>query len=119
MPGRILKSIQLKVSEVSQKSNVKIVTYVKRKTSKSKANWKKAGRTSPDVQFQELSMTKPKLDLVRTMGELGKPFLKNNIKNIKKKQKINVKKPNVNRKHQRETKKARPRMNYEWIGKTI
>ena len=38
---------------------------------------KKHSRTSPDVQFKEFSLTKQKkLDLERTMNELGKPFRK-------------------------------------------
>ena len=37
---------------------------------------KKHSRTSPDVQFKEISLTKQKLDLDRTMNELKKPFLK-------------------------------------------
>ena len=37
---------------------------------------KKHNRTSPDVQFKEFSLTKQKLDLARTISELGKPFLK-------------------------------------------
>ena len=44
----------------------------------------KQSRTSPDVQFKEFSLTK-KLDLDRTMNELEKSFLKNQIKKIKKK----------------------------------
>ena len=36
----------------------------------------KLSRTSLDVQLKELSLTKQKLELERTMSELGKPFLK-------------------------------------------
>ena len=58
------------------------------------------------------------------MSELGKPFPKKLIK-IKTKQKIKVKMPHVNKKTTSEkgksgsNKKTRPRMKYEWIGKTI
>ena len=34
----------------------------------------KHSRTSPDVQFKEFLLNKQKLDLERTMNELGKPF---------------------------------------------
>ena len=44
----------------------------------------KKHRANPDVKFKEFSMTKQKLDLERTMSELGKPFPKNQIKKIKK-----------------------------------
>ena len=44
------------VSEVSQKSNVKIVTYVKRDQKVRRI--KKHSRTSPDVQFKEFPLTK-------------------------------------------------------------
>ena len=43
---------------------------------------KKHSRTSPDVQFKAFCLTKQKLDLERTMSELGKPLKKNEIKNI-------------------------------------
>ena len=52
------------------------------------------------------------------MSELGKPFLKNQIQKIKKKQKINVKMPHVNKKPLAKNKKlwfkqnTRPRINY-------
>ena len=46
------------MSEVSQKSNVKLVTKVKRKTgSKGKSEFKTLNRTSLDVQFKEFSLT--------------------------------------------------------------
>ena len=50
------------VSGVSQKSNVKIVTYVKRKKGdeKVKRMKKKHSSTSPDVQFKKFSLTKQK-----------------------------------------------------------
>ena len=57
------------------------------------------------------------------MSELRKPFLKNQIKKIRKKHKINVKMPHVNKKTTSEklkfnsNKKIRPRMSCEWIGK--
>ena len=41
---------------------------------------KKYSRTSPDIQFKEFSRTKQKLDLEQTVIELGKPFLKKQIK---------------------------------------
>ena len=44
----------------------------------------KNSRTSPDVKFKEFSLTKQKLDLERTMSELGKPFPKNQKKILKK-----------------------------------
>ena len=60
------------------------------------------------------------------MSELGRPFIKKSdgIFFLKKKQKINVKKPHVNKNHQREIEiwfkqKTKPRKNYEWIAKTI
>ena len=60
---------------------------------------KKHSRTSPDVQFKEFSLTKQKkLDLEWTMSELRKPFLKKSDKKIRKKNKINVKIPHVNKK---------------------
>ena len=57
------------------------------------------------------------------MSELRKPFL-NISKNLEKKQKINVKKPHVNKKQLPRNgklvqRKTRPRMKYEWLGKTI
>ena len=59
---------------------------------------KKHRRTSPEVNFRKLSLTKQKLDLERTLIELGKPFPKKKshtkIKNLK----INVKMPHVNKK---------------------
>ena len=48
-----------KVSEVSQKSDVKIVTYVKR-DQKVKRTKKKHSMTSPDAQIKEFSLTKQK-----------------------------------------------------------
>ena len=44
---------------------------------------KKHSRLSPDVQFKEFSLIKEKRDLARTVSKLGKPFLKNQIKNKK------------------------------------
>ena len=41
---------------------------------------KKHSRTSPDILFKKFSSTKQKLDLERTISELGKPFPKNQIK---------------------------------------
>ena len=38
--------------------------------------FKKHSKTSPDVQFKDFSLTKQKLDLERTMSELGNPFPK-------------------------------------------
>ena len=43
-------------------------------------------RTSPDIQFKELSLTKQNLDLERTMKKLGKPFLKNQFQRKKQNQ---------------------------------
>ena len=59
---------------------------------------KKYSRTSPDAKCKKFSLTKQKLDLERTMSEMEKQFPKNQIKKIKKKKKINVKIPHVNRK---------------------
>ena len=66
-------------------------------------------------------MTK-KLDLERTMGELGTPFLKKiiKIKTEKSLSKCRMRTKN----HQREMKiwfkqKTKPRMNYQYIGKTL
>ena len=59
---------------------------------------KKHSRTSPDVQFKEFSLTKQKTRPRMAMSELRKPLLKNQIKKIRKKQKINVKMPHVNKK---------------------
>ena len=57
------------------------------------------------------------------MSELRKPFLKKiSSKNLR--NEINVKMPSVNKKplarngNLVKTKKTRPRMHYEWIGKT-
>ena len=44
---------------------------------------KKHSRTSPDVQFNKISMTKQKLDLERTMNRLEKPFRKKSDPNRK------------------------------------
>ena len=57
------------------------------------------------------------------MSELGKPYLKKIDKNQKKNRKSMSEMPYVNKKHWRENEiwfkqKTRPRMNYEWIGKT-
>ena len=68
---------------------------------KNRDDEKKHSRTSPDAQFKEFSLTKQKLDQEWTMSELKKPFLKNQIKNEKKKQKIKM--PHVNKNHYRET----------------
>ena len=43
------------MSEVSQKSSVKIVTYVKRKRSTGKANFKKHRGISTEIQSKELN----------------------------------------------------------------
>ena len=77
-----------------------------------------------NAQFKEFSLTKQKLDLDRTVSELRKPILKNQIKKFKKKQKINLKMLPVKKNHQREMEiwckqKTMSRMNYEWIRKTI
>ena len=59
------------------------------------------------------------------MSELGKPFLKKNSDQKMEKQKIKVKMPHVNKKplarkeNLVQTKNTMPRMNHEWIGKTI
>ena len=60
------------------------------------------------------------------MSEMGKPFLKKtDQKNQKrKKNKINVKMPHANKKPLARNgnlfhTKTRPRMNYQWIGKTL
>ena len=46
----------------------------------------KKSKTRPDVQFNDFSLTKQKLDLERTMSELGKNISKKNqLKNIKNK----------------------------------
>ena len=55
------------VSEVSQKSNVKIVIYVKRKRDQKVKRIKKHSRTSPDEQFKkfifnDLKITRPRTD---------------------------------------------------------
>ena len=56
-----------------------VTSYGRKKNQRNK----KHSRTSPEVQFKEFSLTKQKLDLERTICELGKP-LKNHIKNEKK-----------------------------------
>ena len=61
------------VSEESQKSNVKIVVKQKKRGRKIKRIKK---HTSPDGQFETFSLTKQKLDLERTMTEMGKPYPK-------------------------------------------
>ena len=95
---------------------------------------KKHNRTSPNKQFKEFSLTKQKLHIERTMNELGadyeKPFPKKSDQKIFKKLKINVKMPHVTEKTTSEKanfcsdtvwfkQKTRPRINYEWIRKTI
>ena len=73
--------------------------------------------------FIKFSLNKQKLDLERTMGVLGKPFSKKNQKNFKKRKLLSeCRKWSIN--HSRESeiwfkRKNRPRMNYDWIGKTI
>ena len=71
---------------------------------------------------KNFNLLKKKIDLERTMSELGKPFPKtpDKIKNMK----INIKMKHVNKKSLARRRnlvqtKTRPRMNYEWIGKTI
>ena len=77
---------------------------------------KKRSRTCPDVQFKEFSLIKKeKLDLERTLSELGKPFPKETRSNLKKR-KIDVKMPQVNKKPLARNgnlvhKKTRSRMN--------
>ena len=53
------------------------------------------------------------------MSELQKPFKKISSNFLKKKLKIKVKMPHVNKKKLARKRKTRPRMNNEWIGKTI
>ena len=79
---------------------------------------KKHSRTSPDVQFKDFSLKKQKLDLKRTMSELGKSVLKNEIKNRKKTENqyqnaaYEQKKPLARSINWVQT-KNRPTMNYE------
>ena len=81
-------------------------------------NGKKHSGKSPDVQFKEFSLTKQILDLKRTKGELGKHFPKipdkKQYQNVACEQKTTCKKEKFG-----PNKKNRPRMNYEWIEKTI
>ena len=56
-------------------SKVKRTNFIRRSK-------KKHSRTSPDVQFNEISLTK-QLDLERTMREFGKPSLKKSDKKTK------------------------------------
>ena len=56
-------------------------------------------RESPDIKFKEFPLTKQKLDLKRTMSELGKPFPKESEQKFKKLE-INVKMPHMNKKLQ-------------------
>ena len=48
-------------------------------------NCKKHSRTSPDVQFEEISLTKQKTRPRTDLNELGKPFPKQSDQKIKKK----------------------------------
>ena len=88
-------------SEVSQKSNVKIVTYVKGNTWSEVKRIKKSSKTSPAVQFKEFSLTKQKTRPRSDYEWVGKTISKKiRWKNLKKPQKINVKMPHVNKKPQ-------------------
>ena len=49
------------VSEVNQKSKVKVLTYVKRKRDQKVKQIKKHSMTSPGVQFKEFSLNKQKI----------------------------------------------------------
>ena len=71
-----IHSVETK-SEVSQKSNVKIVTYINRKTLSK----------GPGVQFKEFSLTKQKLDLEWTMSEFPK---KNQMKKLKNRKSVKL-----------------------------
>ena len=69
------------VSEVSQKSSVKIVTYVKRKMlTKGKANLKNIAGQVLTYNSKNFHWLNKKLDLERTMSQSGKPFLKKSDK---------------------------------------
>ena len=60
---------------------------------------KKHSGTSPDVQFKKFPLTKQKkLDLERTMSELGAPLRKKSDRKIEKTVNIKVKFPYVNKK---------------------
>ena len=63
---------------------------------------KEHSRTSPDLQFKDFPMTKQKTKPKTrgTMSELGEPFQKIPEK-VKKKQKIKVKMPHVNKKREK------------------
>ena len=66
------------VSGVSQKSNVKIVTYVKRKKGDEKVKRMKKKNIAAQVltyNSKNFHWLNKKLDLERTMSELEKPFL--------------------------------------------
>ena len=55
-------------------------------------------KSQQDVQFKKLLLTKQKkLDLERTMSELGNPFPKKSDQKTKKKQKVSFKMPHVNK----------------------
>ena len=60
---------------------------------------KKHSRTSPDVQFKEFSLTKQKTRPGTDYEWIEKTILKKSDQKIKKKQKINVKMPHVNKKN--------------------
>ena len=70
------------VSEVSQKSKVKVMTYVKQKTWSKGNNWQKVieltkhSRTGPDVQFKEFSLTKQKTRQSTDYEWIGKTISK-------------------------------------------
>ena len=85
-------------------------------------SWKNHSTTSPEAQFKEFSLTKQKTG-PRTDYECIEKTISKIISN-KKKQKIKVKMPHVNKKplarkgNLVQSKKPRPRMYYEWIGTT-
>ena len=60
--------------------------------------YKKHSRTSHEVQLNKFSLNKQKLEIERTMSELGKPFPKKSDGKKIKKMKFNVKMPHVNKK---------------------
>ena len=75
--------------------------------------------------FQWLNKKISKIDIERTMNELGKPFLKKSDQNTKKKQKIKAETPHLNKKplarngHFVQTKTIGLEWSMNGLGKTI
>ena len=77
MPFLLISLLMLTVFTTLRNSNVKIVTYVKlKRDQKGKANLKNIAGQVLTYKSRKCHCLNIKLDLERTMGELGKPILK-------------------------------------------